>query len=144
MALTRASISVASDTGMDSMRSLSLPPKTVLLTAKAVNSSPETSAAMPMKMSPSSSMPMGASVSISMAEYTPEMYSMTKASSSAVPAPEIFRPRLARLPEVFASMDERLTFSNVHSFFIAFPPPAPGTRSPATNRPPRSRCGHSE
>ena len=66
MADTRLAISMVEDTGMDSSRSLSLPPNTTPFTAKVVNNSPPISAPMPMKMNTSTSIWTGASTSISM------------------------------------------------------------------------------
>ncbi len=66
MAVTRLAISAVVDTGMDSSRSLSFPPNTTPLAAKAVNSIPPTSAPIPIKTNTSTSIWRGASTCISM------------------------------------------------------------------------------
>ena len=66
MAVTRLAISRVEDTGILSSRSLSFPPNTTPLTAKVVNSSPPTRAAMPIKMNTNISICEGASACISM------------------------------------------------------------------------------
>ena len=73
MADTRLAISDVVDTGIDSSRSLSFPPNTTPLAAMAVNTSPLTSAAMPMKINTSTSIWMGASTDISRELYSPDI-----------------------------------------------------------------------
>ena len=65
MAVTRLAISMVAGTGILSNRSLSFPPNTTPFTAKVVNRSPPTSAAMPMNTNTSTSILDGASAFIS-------------------------------------------------------------------------------
>ena len=72
MAVTRLAMSMVEETGILSSRSLSFPPNTTPFTAKVVNSSPPTSAPIPIKMNTSTSICSGASTSISMKLYSPD------------------------------------------------------------------------
>ena len=64
MAVTRLAISRVMGTGILSSRSLSFPPNTTPFTAKVVNSSPPTSAPMPMNINTSTSIFAGANAFI--------------------------------------------------------------------------------